>query len=413
MTDTDKINIVQVAYDGITSHYCGCGTISRAFTRSIPYLDTQIESELTYNVITPLNHEGCLGYNQEVFETTEQICESYNGRIRYISDNSEGYEQFGRQRRWLYASSSAAGQIIDIVQHLEGRTLVFVHDACFMASTWLSAKQLQNQDVQIVYIPHSTSKNQSRVYRDNFEEWLEWEQDNFQEMEGYQNIKVGIIGKYMRKHLSEDYDIENNFVDVINGLHPDMYDLDFEECFKDLGLEDKNSFVAFGRSERYKGLEKLAESYSLDTQLVVVASDQTSLDPADLNKVDKGENVKVIDRFLPSKKLYSLIADSRTIGVVTPSLSEPFGLIPEEARILPGRTVPISSNVDGLKYQIEHGENGFLFDHRDEDSLEEVLNFVEGLSEQRLVEIDRRGGRKFSECYDYRKNLVSAVRSLV
>jgi len=413
MTDTEKLNIVQVAYDGVTSHYCGCGTISRALTKSVPYLDNKLEANITYNVVTPLNHKGCLGYNQEVYQTTEQICGRYSGRIRYIADNSEGYEQFGRQERWLYTSSSAAGQIIDLVQQSEGKTIVFIHDACFMASTWLSAKQIQDQEVEIVYIPHSTSKNQSRVYEENFEEWKEWEEDNFQKMKNYPNIKIGVIGEYMRKHLKNDYTIDNSFIDIINGLHPDMYDIEDEECFESLGLEDKHSFVAFGRSERYKGLENLAENYSLETQLIIIASDQTSLDPTNIEGVDKAENVKIINEFLPSSKLYSLISDSRTLGVITPSLSEPFGLIPEEVRILPGRTIPIASNVDGLKHQIDHGEDGFLFDSENIKSLEKILIEVEKMPDERLTEIDQKGRERFSESYDYRKNLVYTVKNLI
>jgi len=283
-----------------------------------------------------------------------------------------------------------------------------------MASTWLAAQQLESENAEFVYVPHSTSKNHGSDENKFFSNWLEWEKDNYNKMSEFKSVKIAAIGDYMENHLEEEYQIENEFIELRNGIHPKLYDYELSDYFEEYNLQNKTTFIAFGRSEQYKGLRSLIEMYNLDAQLVVIASDQTSLNPdQSLKDFEKQkENVRVIDNFLESEALYSLISDERTRAVITPSKCEPFGLIPEEVRILPGNTLPVASNIDGLKHQIIHGEDGFLFDPDDYGSLNEILNQLLQMNDKQINELNEAGEKKLWRKYDYRKNLLDSVKGL-
>ncbi|MFB6144131.1 MAG: glycosyltransferase family 4 protein [Candidatus Nanohaloarchaea archaeon] len=408
--------VIQVTYDGVTSRYCGVGTVSHAITKSVGTAAEET-GDFSYYVVTPLNHEGCLGYDPELLEDTVEACRETGGEVRYISDGSKGLEQFGGVKRWETASASAAGQIIDIALRHE-KTLVICQDTPYMKACWLADQQLKDTEIDIVWVPHGTGRNQQQGMDVSYDDWIEFEDSNMEKLLRSESISVGAISRFMRSHLREKYGIpEEKIVDFTDGIHPEMYETDEmpEDVFSELGLDRKPTFLAFGRAERYKGLQDVVSGFQQKAQLLVVANDQTSLDPNtdELREAaERRDNIRIVDGFLEDEKLHALMKHPEMIGVVVSSLAEPFGLIPEEVRILcrESGAVPIVSDVDGLSEQVEDGLDGFKFEAGNAESLNSALERALELDEKERQEMRKKGYEKFSERYDMRKNFSRLLR---
>ena len=141
-----KVAVLLLTYDGVTSWYCGLGSITQYFIHSMPEAVRILKKEgreVSFFIGLPFTTKGCLGYRKDLLPKTKKIIRKLGGDIIYFSDNSDGISQYGSLENWQSASNGAASVVINIVEKFD-QVIVYSFDTPYCAVGRNVSKQLSH-----------------------------------------------------------------------------------------------------------------------------------------------------------------------------------------------------------------------------------------------------------------------------
>ncbi len=427
------ITINIIAHDGIISLYTGVG---RVVLDSIAVLSQNKNIDFRYkvNAITGAYTEECLGYNKEIEKLNNALIKKTGGKIYKCINTSSGNVSYGTPEHWM-ASSVSAATIIKNISSLDSLTINLCFDTPFaLVPKYFS--QYKDENNIFVWIPHSTGKlhktdsaiTTSESYA-NIR--LQWEQNSIDYINSSTDSFVGYIGKYMKQHLINDYMTEKNkLIDFTNGLNTEnkkFKDILTQEQIKRVLDEnriptDVPLLLAFGRLEPYKGFDRAIKvGGRLATKgykTLILSQPYSPNDPLidEYKKLMKKYNPEGIFLYkdfsfdLP----HILMQWHNTKVLLIPSKVEPFGLIPEEARLYRNPEMRIAiSQVDGLTEQVSDGIDGFLVDFTDTIQATQKISVIADLTKESHAKIVEKGYQRVIEDYNLQKNLSKSISQLI
>lgn len=428
-----KIIINIIVHDGITSLYTGVGRIAYDIIRVLSK-DVGLRSKYFVNGITCKYTKKCLGYDPKIKSETKLILRGLNGKLYECSNGSNGSVSYGNIDNWKMASKSATELVQNIVKNNLNSTIVnlcldtpFAHVPKF-----LSVYKFKN--VRSVWIPHSTvliHKVDSAIKNSNnyLSQRLSWEKDAIDFASSVEKSWIGYIGVFMKKHLVDEYGVKTkSLVNFKNGLNISDSRFDkklsqrqIRKVLQEYGIPtDKKLLFSFGRLEPYKGFEatiKIGGKFDGKVQTVLISQPYTKDDP-NVEKYQKlmcKYNPKGI--FLHNYKFnlpHALMQWHNSHILLVPSMAEPLGLIPEEARLYKNKMMRIiCSNTGGFPEQINNKTDGFLIDLKNlEFAYKEVFS-ISKLSETEISKINEVGYNRAILDYDLKKNLQQSLSELI
>lgn len=253
-----KLLINLCSHDGMISHYTGVGTmVKRNIIAMINYLK---ENNIDYqiNLITPEYNQYSFGYSKK---TKNDHIKLNNVNIIQISNGSNGKINYGSPEQWKTFSLNVANYINNININKYDKIISIFHDTTLAGVI----KQLKNDSKhKKVWIPHSTIKihkvDSAIVDSKTFYKLrVKWEQDDIDNINESEFSYVGVVGKFIKKHLIEEYNLNpDKALDITNGEifknNIIKYSKDCKKLYKN--IEKFNSImISFARAEDYKNLQ--------------------------------------------------------------------------------------------------------------------------------------------------------------
>jgi len=158
---------------------------------------------------------------------------------------------------------------------------------------------------------------------------------------------------------------------------------------------DKINYLFFGRIEKYKGIKLLVDAF-IDGYLYE-SSTLTIAGSGDLSflgeKIKKVKNIRIINRFISDDEIATLFNFDNVVCVIPYTEASQSGVIAIAAEFL---TPIISSDVEGLVEQLDHGNVGVFFQNNNKTKLIEAMKlFLEDNS-----------------CYEKQKQLLFKYREM-
>jgi len=431
-----KININIIAHDGVTSHYTGVG---RVIQDSLAVLaDGQLlPFNYQVNALTGKYNKKCLGFNPELMQLSIDRLSLTGGKLYECINGSLGEISYGNIDHWQVASVSAATTLKRMGELNRSSFNVNLCIDTPYAQVANYFTQYDDYRGAFVWIPHSTAKihkiDSAIKTRENYlQKRTEWEIKSVELANCNRSVFVGYISQYMKKHLLSEYGADSaTLVDFTNGLNLEdnrfrsgnMSQGKIRRILVKHGISvEKPLLISFGRLEPYKGFEFTIKLGGLmakkGLQTVLIAKPYTKNDPL------VGEYKKLMKKFNPGGMfLYDYSFESlphavmqwkNTKILLLPSLAEPFGLIPEEARLYNRRDLAVvTSNKGGLAEQIKDRKDGFLLDIDDLDGSYKKLAQIGSLARGTLAKMSRLGYQRVLQNYDLRRNLKRSILNLL
>ncbi|PIR63146.1 MAG: hypothetical protein COU64_06135 [Candidatus Pacebacteria bacterium CG10_big_fil_rev_8_21_14_0_10_40_26] len=218
-------------------------------------------------------------------------------------------------------------------------------------------------------------------------------------------------------------------LDFTNGLDVEdarfsqkMGEHEIEKILDQYGIpKDKKLMLSFGRLEPYKGFDLTIKiGGHLDPKTIItvlIAQPYSQQDPI------IGEYRQLMEKYNPKGIFISdydfnlphvLLRWHRTKILLVPSLAEPFGLIPEEARLYKNPYLRIvAMNRDGYLEQISDGKDGFLMDLTTVGESSEKINKILSLSNKQANEMADTGFARAIANYNLANNLYQSVSKII
>ncbi|WP_140937942.1 glycosyltransferase family 4 protein [Sphingobacterium lumbrici] len=168
---------------------------------------------------------------------------------------------------------------------------------------------------------------------------------------------------------------------------------------------DKFQIVYVGRLEKVKNVKSLIGALSEidheNVELTLVGDGRERENLENLAKEMKLSDHVVFEGFQPEPGKYLSAADL----YVLPSYSEGFGIAAVEAMLL---GIPVlCSNVGGIPEFVKDGENGWLFDPKDQKELASKMRMLLSLKKEELKEVGMQGFNSVSNVFTEKKYVKS------
>lgn len=426
-----KIAVILATYDGIVNSYCGIGTSCRSFVSSFPTIKDYLESqdiELSLHLITPALVKESLGYSEDIKKESARIAKMCGGSVHYILNDTDGMVPYGSIGNWKVASSSAASMVTDIAESYD-ETIAFFVDTPFMHAPLLIEKQSgaisNNKITSILFLESDVLIHEPQNPN---QERLEWESLSINTLAKSKNTKFADIGTFMTNHLKSVYNLKDeSFVPLALGINPkqdrfkEYTEAEIKEVLTKYSIPlDKDIVFSVGRAVDYKGFDILIKAFSQiksDAHLVFVASPyKTEMSCVnELSKLIKETKISCTPVFDCDFYLPSVICQWKKTKIVAQlARYEPFGLVPEEARIWAKKTGPVvlASRRDGFIEQISDGVDGFLTDIEDDKLVAEKIDQILRLDSETFENVRKLGFKTFQEKYDFRVSLFKCLSSV-
>lgn len=433
-----KVKINLLAHDGITSRYTGVGRI--AFDSLRILCEDKKISRLAHsiNAITGKYNDKCLGFSQAIKDRSLKLLSRKNGRLLEALNGSHGDISYGDVSNWHDVSISSASLLYNLSkQGPNDLNINLCLDTPFaqVASFFQQYGDDEQKKHIFVWIPHSTVKihkvdSAIQGYKDYFDQRLKWEQEAIELANKSDRVFIGFIGKFMRNHLINEYSCKpEKLLDFTNGIDVDnqrftkhIGNSEIEEVLDRFKIpKDKDLMISFGRLEPYKGFDstiKIGGRLDQNTIVTVLLAQPYSQQDPIIRKYQQmfrrynpnGVFISKYDFDLP----HILLRWSRTKLLLVPSQAEPFGLIPEEARLYKNPNLRIvAMNKDGFPEQINDGIDGFLTDFTDTEKSSEKIKAVLTLPNKEVKKIAEAGYVRAISNYDLANNLNRSISKII
>ncbi|NMB66721.1 glycosyltransferase family 4 protein [Candidatus Woesearchaeota archaeon] len=408
--------VIVVSYDGITSQYCGVGTITNMMITALDLInkDKPQKERIDLFAITSAISSNCLGFSGALKKQTESILKKNNGKLYFLNSFKDNRNQYGDDIRWR-KNSMEVFLILKEISDKYDKLIVFLHDAPFIGVAKYSLKRELN-NVNFVWVPHSSGYLHGKNQKER-QKRINWERENIL---NNKKFFIGCISEYMRDHLFKNYQVNKEVcLPLTNGIifKKELNKKESRPCSIKIP-KNKKLVLGFGRSEPYKNLLsilKASKYLNKDYFVLIIASNLTSDNPQNKLLMELSlslDNCKVIPYYLPREKIKNLIENNQTI-VVVPSLKEPFGMIPVETRLwgVKSNSIVLVSKYGGLKEQISENKDGFLINSFNPKRLAYEIMKIGSLSQKKKEEISKNGFKTIRSKYDYVNNLRNFLSS--
>jgi len=433
-----KLRINLLAHDGISSLYTGVGRIALDTLSVIANNNTLKRKVGSLNAITGKYTDKCLGYSKNVRKTNIDLLRKMGGRLYEAINGSDGEISYGDIRNWEYISASAATLLYVLTEDEDFDVQI---NLCFDTPFAHVAELFQQYDSEaqarniFVWIPHSTvaiHKVDSAIKGSDsyFNDRMKWEQKAINLANEKNNIYVGYVGEFMKNHLIDVYHCnQDRLIDFTNGLDVSAFRFkktvsqnEIEEVLAKYNISTTSDLmISFGRLEQYKGFDytikiggKLAGK---NIKTVLMAQPYSQDDPIveEYKKMMSSDCLGGI--FMPNYPFdlpHMLLRWHKTRLLLIPSRSEPFGLIPEEARLYQNPNLMIvAMNRGGLIEQIEDGEDGFLMNLSNIDESAKKLTNLLDMDRETVEIIAKKGTQKALSKYNLANNFEKSIDILM
>lgn len=427
-----KIAIVYMAHDGFTSLYTGVGTIARDFLLSFPQVSKNLKNKfIGYNfdfyATTIKYNKNCFGFSEEIKRNTLNfISKNKNTHLIELLNGSKADQSYGTIDYWKFASISGATFIYTLSLQYD-QVIVITVDTPFTQVANYFFDQYNNKNVNIIWLPQSTvrihkvgisalTSHKGNKYE---EERYKWEK-GVVELSGVNDqVLIGYVGDFMKKHLIRDYNAKPaRLVSIKNSLNlarlksNTISQNKIKKLLKGMGVPtDRPILFSFGRAEPYKGLDLvLINSYNLIKEknyfVFIFCCPYFEKDPY-LEKLRQSErthknDIKIIstlDFLLP----HYIMQWQNTNILTILSRAEPFGLIPIESRFYNNENLTLLvSDVGGLREQVLDGIDGFVT-KLENKAIRDTLNKIAELSTEEKSIISNKGYNKIISTFDQTK----------
>lgn len=429
------VNIL--AHDGIISIYTGVG---RVVLDSIRVLSKHSEiggKKLVVNAFTGKYNACCLGFNKRVKNEIILLLRKNGGRVYELNNGSDGSISYGSRKNWEKVSQLAA-KTLEKIYNEDDLIINLCVDTPFAGVTIFYAKDkiINQTNSYFIWVPHSTVKihKLDSALKDDLGDYesdrFDWEQRAVLAANKFQNIFVGAIGKFMRKHLIGQYKLKKTkLVEITNGLnvedpryHKTYNQQDLEKLLKSYGIStSKYLILSFGRLEPYKGFDR---TLRFGSQLTRVADTVLLAQPYSKEDVILGEYKKRVSdigqkniHFIfdyPFDLPHKILNWHKTRVLLVPSTAEPFGLIPEEFRLynLQNTCLVVAKN-QGFVEQVTDGVDGYIVNLDDEAKALATLNKALNTGADELKKMNLAGRKRVLKDYNLENNLKIFLEKFV
>lgn len=404
-----KLLINLCAHDGIVSHYAGVGTIVKRYIEVFDIILKEKSIDYEFNLFTPEYNHDSFGYSEY---TKLKHSKMKKVKIFQVSNGTNGTLGYGTPDNWKTLSKNVSKIINKVDFNLYDIVLTVANDTPYGGML----EMLNESDNHIkVWIPHSTGKihlvdssieNSDLVLQDR----LKWEKSTIDFINNNNNSYLGSTGKYIEKHLIEEYGLnKDKSVLIINGevlSKPTIYE-ETEEM-KDLFNQIKdydNIILSFGRAEPYKNLD--ATMYlgeKLKIKPVVIAQGYFEGQPLikELKKKANETNSKIFVDVPFYLAQYIVNHFNNNMVLLIPSKKEIVGLIINEIRKMNKENVLIVANdIGGMHEQINDGVDGVLVDLTNIE--ESAIKIKKYFNDYDIKRINKNAQKRLNLQYDFEK----------
>lgn len=404
-----KLLINLCAHDGIVSHYAGVGTIVKRYIEVFNIILKEKNIDYEFNLFTPEYKYDSFGYSE--YTKTKHI-KMERVKIFQVSNGTNGTLGYGTPANWKILSKNVSEIINKIDFNLYDIVLTIANDTPYGGMV----DMLNKSDNHIkVWIPHSTGKihlvdssieNSDLILQDR----LKWEKSAIDFINNDKNSYLGSTGKYIEKHLIEEYGLnKDKSVLIINGeviSKPTIYEQteEMKELFDQIKDYD-NIILAFGRAEPYKNLD--ATMYlgeKLKIKSVVIAQGYFEGQPL-INELKSKANETNAKIFVDAPfyfAQYIINHFNKNMILLIPSTKEIVGLIINEIRKMNRENVLIVANdIGGMREQINDGVDGVKVDLTNiEESASKIKKYF---NDYDIKRINKNAQERLIKQYDFEK----------
>lgn len=409
-----KLLINICAQDGIISHNSGVGTMVSRYVDTFSKICKDNKISYQMNLLTPEYNEKGFGYSKFYKNNNENID---NITIYSVSNGTRGKKFFGRRENWEILCHNA-GRIINSIDFDNYDYVITIANDTPFANILKIANKTENH--YLIWIPHSTTKIHCNDFTKDDYNRIDWENDIVSYINKTNNVYIGIIGKFVKNHLIEEYGLdEKKCIDIYNGeilSRDNEYDLNekTKEVFEKMELDDE-IVLAFGRPEKYKNLDSVMKiGRLLKKQTIVITQEYLPGMPYVnyLKQLAKETNSLLYINAPFNLPQYILNNYQGKIILLVPSLKEVAGLVVNEIRKMNKENVLlIANNINGIKEMINDGVDGTLVNLNNlEESKEKIIKCFN----KKYMEKVRKGAlKRLKKDYDFEKNCCNFLENLI
>jgi glycosyltransferase involved in cell wall biosynthesis len=429
--------VILLSHDGINSASAGVATYTQTYINAFHKILNEINinnknKRFSFFLITTKLKNGCSFKNKQVFIHNKKIVNDLDGDIFEVDINSNGTSNYGLNddlacEGWNIGSKNAAAVIKEkILSEKEyDNVYIFANDTVFLGISECFDLGSFRCKLKIILVPHSTEI----CHKTNIKGREEYEKKSFSSKNTF---KVGYISDYFKKHLMEDYEIDEKDLIPIkcaiakeNSRFRRRTDGEIENELKKYNIPLNKKLVAFiGRLDVVKGIEEVINFFYLMNKkieglhLIIQGFSYYENDPY----IDVLKNL-INDFDIKNHSFFTELnltlppyiwQYKNTLVNLYLSRNEPFGLTSVEARYMAKNNglIAINSRIGGLEEQIIDGYNGFLCKYGDKNDYERVINFIKNADAAELQKIRDNSYRDILNNYNTEDNLRDALKEI-
>lgn len=414
-----KLLVNICSYDGISTHYCGVGTMIKRYIKSVINYCNNNNIDYNLNLFTSESFEYTLGYNKELYEYHLSLP---NTKIFKVSNGSNGETNFGTIKNWKILSANTAQLINNIDTSKYDKVITLAHDTPYCDLIKMINK---SNNHYIVWIPHSTVKihgysSDEKKSNYDLENRYLYEQSAVDYINRSNNLFLGACGNFIGKHMIKEYNLDSKKLlkifngELLNEKNNIRKNIINDKLFSEI-KDYKEIILSFGRAEEYKNLEStMLLGKEMNIKTVVIAQSYYEGQPIIDNYITlakKTNTTLYVD--VPFIFAHYIINnfDNRIILLI-PSKKEIMGLVINEVRKLNKDNILIVANdIDGLKEQINDTYDGLLVDLNNiKESSKKIKKY---LHNDMIIKMNNESQNTLKKKYDFYNNFSNFMNILL
>lgn len=414
-----KLLVNICSYDGISTHYCGVGTMIKRYIKSVINYCNNNNIDYNLNLFTSESFEYTLGYNKELYEYHLSLP---NTKIFKVSNGSNGETNFGTINNWKILSANTAQLINNIDTSEYDKVITLAHDTPYCDLIKMINK---SNNHYIVWIPHSTVKihgysSDEKKSNYDLENRYLYEQSAVDYINRNNNLFLGACGNFIGKHMIKEYNLDSKKLlkifngELLNEKNNIRKNIINDKLFSEI-KDYKEIILSFGRAEEYKNLEStMLLGKEMNIKTVVIAQSYYEGQPIIDNYITlakKTNTTLYVD--VPFNFAHYIINnfDNRIILLI-PSKKEIMGLVINEVRKLNKDNILIVANdIDGLKEQINDTYDGLLVDLNNiKESSKKIKKY---LHNDMIIKMNNESQNTLKKKYDFYNNFSNFMSILL
>jgi len=427
MISSKKRALFYLTFNGVYNNNNGIGTQTKLLldgtTKYYKELTSQF-GDFSVNIVSPIyNVKTTIDYSvDDLSHTYLQTCKT-GGKV-FFCPYEYNTEQFWTVDSWRTMSIGAATIVLSESNKYD-ESLVIAVDPPFLHTPKLIEKSKKEYNVKIKSLISMYSTSYLHDKGNYSADRLSWEYNGFVSSKVYKDIYIGSICKFITRHIAKDYGVPlDRFAPYQSSLlinsekFKKVHENEQIQILKKYNIpQNKNIVFAFGRANKIKGFDILLKEMKYVKKrihLVLVAvkterENETIKTYEDLIKKNRIDCTLVTHFCHDLPKALTMWKNTKI--VVCPSRGEPFSNIPLEVSLWAkdGGGILICSNIDGYTEQIEHGQNGYLFDIKKERDLAKQIETVLSLRNHDCEIIRKNAYNKVLRERDFRKNFAETL----